>query len=408
MENAFDVLEERGFVQQASEPDKLKVCLEHPVTLYNGIDATARSLHVGHLVPIMMMSWFQRCGHRPIALVGGGTTLVGDPTGRTSSRPILSEDAIEQNVEAIRCQLERFLDFDEGHALLLNNVDWLKPLSFVGFMRDIGSRFSVNELLRLEAYRARLEAGGLSFLEFTYVLMQSYDFLQLFQKYDCVLQIGGSDQWGNSIAGAGLVRRVTGGEAYVLVSPLLGMQSGVKMGKTTGGALWLDPSMTSPYDYYQYFRNTADADVENRLAIFTFLPMGRVRELGGLRDVEVNRAKEILAFEATKLVHGEVEAQRAQDAARALFGGEGSDEAVPAIEVARSRLAVGIPVTELFKEAGLVNSANEARQRIREGGLSVNGERVTDPQLRLDLSPALGGHLMLSLGRKRHVRVLVV
>jgi len=267
------------------------------------IDATARSLPTGLLVGDMMLTWFQRCGHRPIALMGRGTTLIGDPTGKTASRPILTEEQIGENVRSIRQQLAHFLDFRDGRALMLNNADWLKPLSFIGFMRDIGARFSVNEILRLEAYRARLEAGGLSFLEFSYVLVQSYDFLRLYQDHDCILQVGGSDQWGNSIAGADLIRRVTGGEAFVLVAPLISTGAGTKMGKSEKGAVWLDPLLTSPYDYYQYWRNVDDSAVERSLAIFTFLPVDEIRALSGKEGVELNRAKEVLAFEATRLCH---------------------------------------------------------------------------------------------------------
>ena len=316
MHSLFDLLQERGFIYQVTEEDVLRKRLEHPLTLYWGFDATADSLHIGHLVSIMMLAWFPRYGHHPIALAGGGTTLIGDPTGRTSARPMLSAEEIERNVEAIKGQLAHFFDFGEDGALLVNNADWLTKLGFVEFMRDIGSRFSVNEILRLEAYRTRLEAGGLSFLEFTYVLMQSYDFLYLYQHYNCILQIGGSDQWGNSVTGADLIRRVTGGDAYVISHPLIMTSAGTKMGKTAGGAVWLDANKTSPYEYYQYWRNTDDRDVEQRLAVYTFLPMEQVRELGRLEGAELNRAKEVLAFEATSLIHGEEEAARARDAAR--------------------------------------------------------------------------------------------
>ena len=409
MENVLDILCERGFVQQVSEEDELRRRLERPITLYHGIDATATSLHVGNLVQVMMLGWFQRCGHRPIALMGGGTTLIGDPSGKTTSRPILSEEQIEQNLQAIKRQLTRFFDFEEGRGLMVNNADWLKPLNFIEFMRDIGSRFSVNEILRLEAYRSRLEAGGLTFLEFSYVLVQSYDFLQLYREHDCILQVGGSDQWGNSIAGADLIRRVTGSQAFVLVTPLIVTGAGTKMGKTEAGSVWLDPDLTSPFDYYQYWRNVDDRDVEQSLAIFTFLPLDEVRTLGRLEGAELNRAKEVLAFEATRIVHGEEEARKAQAAARALFaGGEGEEEAhIPTTEIEQTRLAQGLPVTDLFKEAGLVSSANEARSLIAQGGLSINGRPVTDPRARIDLASMENGHLMLSRGRKRRMRVVV-
>ncbi|HEX6507540.1 MAG TPA: tyrosine--tRNA ligase [Chloroflexota bacterium] len=407
MENVFDMLQERGFVYQCTDEAALRKRLEQPLTLYWGFDATADSLHVGNLVSIMMMAWFPRYGHHPIALAGGGTTLIGDPTGKTSSRPMLSEEDINRNIASIQRQLAHFFDFGDGTARLLNNADWLTKLGFVEFMRDIGSRFSVNEILRLEAYRARLEAGGLSFLEFTYVLMQSYDFLYLYQHYNCILQIGGSDQWGNSVTGADLIRRVTGGEAFVLSHPLITTSSGSKMGKSESGAVWLDPEKTSPYDYYQYWRNTDDADVEQRLAIYTFLPMDEVRQLGALEGADLNRAKEILAFEATSLMHGEHEAEKAQAAARALFTGGGSSDDVPSVEIDRSRLAGGMPVTELFKEAGLVESANEARRLIKQNGLAVDGVKITDPHATIDLSDVENSHLLLQAGRKRFMRVVL-
>lgn len=409
MDNVLDILYERGFVQEISDEPDLRRRLESRITLYCGYDATGRSLHIGHLVTIMMLAWFQRFGHRPIALVGGGTTMIGDPTGKQASRPILREEEIEANVQAIKGQLSHFLDFSDDRALLVNNAEWLKPLSFIGFMRDIGSRFSVNEILRLEAYRTRLEAGGLSFLEFTYVLMQSYDFLRLYQDYGCILQVGGSDQWGNSIMGADLIRRVAGGQAYVLTVPLVSTGAGTKMGKTEKGAVWLSPDMTSAYDYYQYWRNVDDTAVERCLAIFTFLSMEEVRRLASGEGAELNRAKEVLAFEATRILHGGEEARKAQAAARALFaGGDGAEGTVPTVEVERSRLQEGMPVTELFKLAGLVTSANEARNLISQKGLSINDEPVTDPHTHIDLTATNNSHLKLSRGRKRHMRVVVV
>jgi tyrosyl-tRNA synthetase len=410
MENVLDILRERGFVQEVSEPDRLHELLgRQPITLYWGYDATADSLHAGSVLSLMMLSWFQRCGHRPIMLAGGGTTLVGDPSGRISSRPMLSEEAIEANLRGIRPQLERFVDFSDGRALALNNLDWLKPLNFIEFMRDIGTRFSVNEILRMEAYRTRLEAGGMTFLELSYVLIQSYDFLHLYNHYDSVLQVGGSDQWGNSIMGADLIRRVKGGDAFVLVTPLVETSSGTKMGKSATGTVWLDADKTPPYEYYQWFRNIPDADVERFLAIFTFLPMDEVRRMGRLDGAELNHAKETLAYEATRILHGEEAADRSREAARALFGGTPDASAsVPTVTIERRQLEEGLPITELFKLAGLVSSANEARSLIAQGGLSLNGEAVTDPRGRVG-EEALqnGGSIRLSRGRKRHMRVVV-
>ncbi|MBV9279718.1 MAG: tyrosine--tRNA ligase [Chloroflexi bacterium] len=406
MDDVLDLLYQRGFVQQVSDEEDLRRRLEGPITLYCGFDPTKPSLTIGNLMQLMLLGWFQRFGHRPIVLMGGGTTMIGDPTGKTESRPILGEEQIERNVQAVKGQSSRFFDFGEGRALLVNNAAWLRPLKFIDFMREIGNRFSVNEILRLEAYRTRLEAGGLTFLEFSYVLVQSYDFLHLYQTHDCILQVGGSDQWGNCVAGADLIRKVTGGQAFALVTPLILTSTGIKMGKTEAGSVWLDPRMTSPYDYYQYWRNTDDRDVERYLALYTFLPMEEVRALGRLEGVELNRAKEVLAFEATKIVHGEEEARRAREAAHALFAGSGAADAVPTVQIAAEQLARGIPVTDLFKEAGLVSSANEARSLISQGGLSINGRPVTDPRARIDLSGANDGHLMLSRGRKRHMRVV--
>jgi tyrosyl-tRNA synthetase len=409
MDSVFDVLQERGFVYQCSDEAGLRNALEQPITLYNGIDATADSLTLGHLMPLMMMTWFQRAGHHPIALMGGGTTLIGDPTGRTSSRPLLSEAEIEANIAQIRTQVAQVFSWTGGQPRVINNADWLTKLGFVEFMRDVGTRFSVNEILRLEAYRTRLEAGGLSFLEFTYVLMQSYDFLRLYEDHHCILQVGGSDQWGNSIAGADLIRRVTGGEAFVLVHPLLLDASGKKMGKTAGNAVWLSARRTSPYEYYQYWRNTDDSQVASRLAIYTFLPMDEVRRLGSLQGAQLNEAKEILAFEATKIVHGEEEARKAREAAHALFGGNGSGADVPTVEVPRALFAGdGLLVAALFKEAGLVKSNNEARQQIAQGGLTIDGEKITDGMATIDASALAGrDELLLTRGKKHRLRVVV-
>lgn len=413
MENVLDVLHEREFVQDVTDEPELRKRLEQPITLYYGVDATAKSLHIGSLVQLMMLSWFQRHGHRPIALMGGGTTLVGDPSGKTSSRPMLSEDQIEENIRGIKSQLERFFDFEKGRALMVNNRDWLKPLNFVDFMREIGSRFSLNEVLRLEAYRTRLEAGGMTFFELSYVLMQSYDFLRLYLDRDCILQVGGSDQWGNSIMGADLIRRVTGGQAFVLVTPLITTSEGAKMGKSEKTEnVWLDPNLTSPYDYYQHWRNVPDSAVKQSLAAFSFLPMPEIELLTAFEGAELNRAKEVLAFEATRLVHGEDEARKARELAHTLFA-DSADSATMADEVVAlvthhidcEDFPDGIPVTELFREARLVSSSNEARRVINQGGLYIGEEKVTDPRARVDRS-AVNRGLMLRRGKKDRIRVL--
>ncbi|GAC1444502.1 MAG: tyrosine--tRNA ligase [Chloroflexota bacterium] len=406
MESVLDILHARGFIKDISDEEDLRRMVQAPISLYCGFDATAPSLHVGHLVSIMALAWYGRFGHRPIALMGGGTTLIGDPTFRQTTRPMLSLQEIDQNLQSIRQQFDRFLDFEDGRALMVNNADWLTGLNYVEFMRDIGSRFTVNQLLSLEAYRTRLEAGGLTFLEFSYALMQSYDFLRLYEDHDCILQIGGSDQWGNSVSGADLIRRKTGGKAFVHVSPLIETGEGAKMGKSEGNAIWLSASMTSPYAYYQYWRNVADSAVERCLAIFTFLPLDRVQEVARTEGSQLNQAKEILAFEATSLLHGEEEARKAQEAAHALFSGAESSENIPTIAIDAHRLSDGLPITELFKVATLVASANEARSLIKQGGLSMNGNPVTDAREVVYLANLDGGELILSRGRKRHMRIV--
>ncbi len=405
MTNVLDTLEERGLLKDVNNLEGLREAVEEPITLYCGYDPTAPSLHIGHLVTIMMLSWFQRFGHRPIALVGAGTTMVGDPTFRQSSRPMLSWEQIEQNVQSVQAQLMHYLDFENERALLINNADWLGGLNFLDFMRDIGSRFSVNEVLHLEAYRSRLEAGGLSFLEFNYVLLQAYDFLRLHQDWSCSLQIGGSDQWGNSIMGADLIRRIEGKEAFVMTAPLIASATGAKMGKSVSGAVWLS---LPPYEYYQFFRDVPDADVERFLAVFTFLDMDEVRRLGSLQGAELNHAKEVLAFEATKLRYGEEAALRAKGGSRAAFGGEGETEAIPMIEIERKRLLEGIPATVLFKEAGLAASANEVRNLIYQSGISINGVPVNDIHAMVHLDSATDGAIMLSRGKKRRMRIVLV
>ncbi len=383
--NVYDVLRERGFIAQTNDDAGLRAALERPVTLYCGYDATATSLHIGHQLTLMILAHFQRHGHRPITLIGGGTTMIGDPTDKAAMRPILTIEQIAANIARILPQFARYVDFGEAagenRALLLNNADWLLPLGYVAFLRDIGKYFSVNQLLSHSTYRERLEGGSLNFIEINYVLLQAYDFLHQFREFGCTLQIGGSDQWFNILAGADLVRRVEGAQAFALVAPLLTTASGAKMGKTVGGALWLDPAQTSPYEFYQYWVNVEDADVERLLKLFTFLPLDEIAELGRLRGAEIRRAKEVLAFEATAIAHGEEEARKAREAARALFGGAGEGgEAVPTVSVPRAALEAGMPAADLFVAAGLVKSKGEARRLIDQGGAYVDDERVTSPE----------------------------
>jgi tyrosyl-tRNA synthetase len=405
--NVFDELEERGFVDQATDPDAVRVLLEEPSTCYIGFDPTARSLHLGSLVCIMALAHMQRAGHRPVALVGGGTGLVGDPSGKTEMRRIMSREEIDENAGCIRDQLARFLDFNEDRAIMANNADWLAELNYIDFLRDIGRHFSVNRMLSAESYRLRLQTG-LSFIEFNYMLLQSYDFLHLYRTIGCRLQMGGSDQWGNIVAGADLIRRVEGVSAYGITFPLITTASGIKMGKTHAGAVWLDPELTSPYDYYQYWINQDDADVGRFLALFTFLPMDEVRRLSALEGAELRSAKEVLAFEATRICHGEKAAEQAREASRQLFGGGGRRaSAAPTFEIPREEMEQGLPAYILFELAGLCKTRGDARRLIAQGGGYVNDERIDAFDRTIDARALNGGSLLLRAGKKRYVRVMV-
>jgi tyrosyl-tRNA synthetase len=407
--NVYDVLEERGFIQQCSDPEALRALLgRERVTCYVGFDPTATSLHVGSLVPIMALAHMQRHGHRPIAIVGGGTGMVGDPSGKTEMRKLLGEKEILENMAGLRAQLSRYITFEDGKALMLNNADWLLPLNYIRFLREIGRHFSVNRMLAAEAYRQRMEKG-LSFLEFNYQILQAYDFLYLYQNHDCVLQMGGDDQWGNILAGVELIRRVTGGVAYALTFPLLTTASGQKMGKTASGAIWLDAERLSPHEFYQYWRNTDDRDVERFLGLFTFLPMEEVRELGRLEGAELNRAKERLAYEVTRLAHGEAAAREAQEAARALFGAAGArdSDAIPTVAYSRDALAAGVSLLELFPKLGLTRSRGETRRLILHGGAYVNDVRVNDIAATVGLDDLEEGRILVRAGKKRYARVVL-
>jgi tyrosyl-tRNA synthetase len=408
MENVFDVLQARGFVQQVTHPDVLRQRLgTERLTFYIGYDPTARSLHIGSLLTIMAMANMQRAGHRPLVIVGGGTAMVGDPSGRTEMRQMLSQDTIARNVQALREQLQRYLSFDGDHgAIVVNNADWLAELKYIDFLRDIGRHFSVNRMLTFEAYKQRLETG-LSFLEFNYQLLQAYDFLVLFQRYGCVLQIGGDDQWGNMVAGVELIRRVADGEAFVLTFPLLATASGQKMGKTAAGAIWLDAELTSPYEFYQFWINVDDRDVERFLKYYTFLPLEEIARLGALHGAELRQAKEILAFEVTRLTHGEDEARKAQDAAHALFEGTGELTGVPETTVPQVRLAAGVPVIDLLVETGLAASKSAARRLIQQGGASLNGTRLAQLEAVVTSADLHDGAMLLRAGKKHYHRVVV-
>lgn len=409
MKTVFDELEERGFVEQTTDHDAVRSLLEEPTTCYIGFDPTARSLHLGSLVPIMSLAHMQRAGHRPIALVGGGTALVGDPSGKTEMRRIMTREEIDDNAEGIRKQLARFIDFENGRAVMENNADWLSRLNYIDFLRDIGRHFSVNRMLSAESYRIRLE-NGLSFIEFNYMLLQSYDFLHLFKAYGCRIQMGGSDQWGNIVAGVDLIRRVEGKSAFGITFPLITTASGIKMGKTHEGAVWLDPELTSPYEYYQYWINQDDADVERFLALFTFLPMKKVNELASLKGADLRKAKEILAYEATMICHGKEAAEQAQEASRRLFGGggQGPSGSVPTFEVHSGEIEKGIPAYILFETCGLCKTRGDARRLIAQGGGYVNEERLDTFDQLIDAGALNDGSLLLRAGKKRYVRVLSV
>jgi tyrosyl-tRNA synthetase len=408
MENVFDVLRARGFVQQVTHPDRLRQRLgSERLTFYIGYDPTARSLHIGSLLTIMAMAHMQRAGHRPLVIVGGGTAMIGDPSGRTEMRQMLSQDTIAQNVQALRAQLQRYLALDgDNGAIIVNNADWLAELKYIDFLRDIGRHFSVNRMLTFEAYKQRLETG-LSFLEFNYQLLQAYDFLVLFQRYGCVLQIGGDDQWGNLVAGVDLIRRVTDGEAFALTFPLLATASGQKMGKTAAGAIWLDAELTSPYEFYQFWINVDDRDVQRFLKYYTFLPLEEITRLSALQGAELRQAKEVLAFEATKLTHGEDEACKARDAAHALFEGTGELAGVPETTIPQVRLAAGVPVVELLVETGLATSKSAARRLIQQGGASLNGSRLAHLEAVVTSADLHDGALLLRAGKKHYHRVVV-
>ncbi|MDD2604095.1 MAG: tyrosine--tRNA ligase [Desulfobacteraceae bacterium] len=426
MPHVLDILEERGFIEAKTHGQELFDWLgAEGRTCYVGFDPTAASLHIGHLIPVMALAHMQRCGHRPIALVGGGTGLVGDPSGKTEMRQMLTPAAVRANADALKAQLARFIRFDEERALLLNNADWLVSLSYIDFLRDIGRHFSVNRMIKAESYRMRLDSDeGLSFIEFNYMLLQAYDFLELFRRCDCRLQMGGSDQWGNIVAGIDLVRKVCQESAYGITFQLITTASGAKMGKTAAGAVWLDAERTPPYAYYQYWVNSADADVARFLALYTFLPMKEIREVAGLRDADLNLAKTVLAFETTQIVHGRQAAVEAMEAARCMFGAravpvdlmpsssiprqggtQGEEDAVPCTDLAVDAVAAGLPLFKLLQATGLSPSGGAARRLISQGGAYVNGQRVESPQQLVTMADFQNDGLLLRTGKKHFHRV---
>jgi len=409
MNKALEILKERGFIQQCTDIEGLsKLMDEGPITLYEGCDPTGPSLHIGHMVPYFAIRHLHEAGNNAIVLMGGGTARIGDPSGKTTMRQIISYEEIDANASRFLAQLDNFMSFDGKTLYSDNNKNWLANLNYIDFLRDIGRHFSVNRMLSFEAYKMRLETG-LSFIEFNYQLLQSYDFLQLYKRHGCRLQVGGDDQWGNIVAGIELIRRVEGAECFGLTFPLVTTSDGKKMGKTEKGALFLDPSMTSPYEFFQYWRNVQDADVERFLLMFTFLPADECRRLANGADAEINKAKEKLAWEVTAIIHGKEEADKALQAAKAAFGGAGLGDVgeIPSVALTAARLDAGIAVLDLFLEAKLVGSKSEARRLVQQGGASVNGVKVADESAVFSTKDLAEGALFLRAGKKRVCRVVL-
>ncbi len=395
MENVFDTLKERGLIAQTTHEEEIRDLLgKEKIKFYIGFDPTADSLHVGHFLQMVVMRHMQLAGHTPIALVGGGTGHIGDPSGRTDMRQMMTLETIEHNCECFKKQLSSVVDFTDGKAIMVNNADWLLDLNYIEFLRDIGAHFSVNKMLAAECFKQRLEKG-LSFLEFNYMLMQSYDFLMLNRKYDCKMELGGDDQWSNILGGISLCRKKDQKQVYGMTFTLLTNSEGKKMGKTASGAVWLDPNKTSPYDFYQYWVNVGDDDVIKCLKLLTFIPMNEIREMEKWEGSDLNKAKRILAYEVTKLVHGEEEANKVKNAAEAVFGGSGSNENMPTTEINS-----GIGVLEMMVETGLAASNGEARRLIAGGGLSLDGEKVTDPKLIITDDMFKNGEIIVKKGKK--------
>ena len=398
--NAVDILRERHFLAQCTDEDALRDFLgKEQITFYTGFDPTADSLHAGHLIALMAMSHMQRAGHRPICLVGGGTGTVGDPSGRTDMRMVMTDDTIRHNCECFKKQISRFINFDDDRAILVNNGDWLRKLNYIDLLRDVGVHFTVNRMLSAESYKKRWEKG-LTFLEFNYMIMQAYDFLELNRRYDCKLQMGGDDQWSNIIAGVELCRRKKNVTVFGLTNKLLTKSDGSKMGKTAGGALWLDAEKTSPYDFYQYWRNIDDADIEVCLSLLTYLPMEEVRHLAAAEGKQINQSKEILAYEVTKIVHGEQEALQARETAKTLFGG-GISAQVPQI-----RVTMGEKLVDVLTRGSVFSSKGEARRLIHQGGVTLNDVRITDEQYVLSETDFTRGTALVKKGKKKHYQLI--
>lgn len=405
MNNVIEILQQRGFTKQCTNFESLIARMNKgPITFYTGTDPTGESLHIGHLVPIFALKHLCRAGHKGVLLIGGGTARIGDPSGKTEMRKMLNYETLDKNAQAIQKQLEKFLGEDSSSVKFVNNKDWLANLNYIDFLRDIGSQFSVNKMLTFEAYKKRMETG-LSFLEFNYQLLQSYDFLMLNQQHNVELQIGGDDQWGNMVAGSDLIRRKNGGEVWALTFPLVTRSDGQKMGKSEKGALFLDPELVSPYEFFQYWRNVDDADVEKFMKLFTFLPLEEIAEICA---GNINTAKERLAYEVTALIHGNAEADKALAGAKAAFSGCGNKDAMPTTELKKNELQEGIAVLDLFTKAGLAGTKSEARRLVEQGGAFIGKEKITDTKAIITADNLdTGGELILRAGKKRFMRIIL-
>ncbi len=405
--NVLDVLMERGFIEQMTHEKEIRELLEkEKVTFYIGFDPTADSLHVGHFVTVMAMSHMQKAGHRPIVLFGGGTAMVGDPTGKTDMRKMMTTEIIDHNVACFKKQMSHFISFENDAAIMVDNGDWLRNLNYIDFLREVGVHFSVNRMLTAECFKQRLEKG-LSFLEFNYMLMQSYDFLELYRRFNCKLQLGGNDQWSNILGGVELVRRLHGDQSFGMTFSLLTNSEGKKMGKTEKGAVWLDPEKTSPYEFYQYWRNVADADVKRCLSLLTYVPMDEVNSLTAVEGSAINKAKERLAFEVTKIVHGEEEAIKADTAAKALFLGGAHGGSIPTTEMSSADFEAGIDILSLLQQTNLVPSRSEGRRLVTQNGIKLDGVAITDPNGLITLDLFKDNELMIQKGKKVFHKVVL-
>ena len=403
----YDELVARGLIAQVTDEEEIKELINNgKAVFYIGFDPTADSLHVGHFMALCLMKRLQMAGNKPIALIGGGTAMIGDPSGRTDMRQMMTRETINHNVECFKKQMSRFIEFGEDKAMLVNNADWLMDLNYVDVLREVGAHFSVNRMLTAECYKQRMEKG-LSFLEFNYMIMQSYDFYTLFQKYGCNMEFGGDDQWSNMLGGTELIRRKLGKDAYAMTINLLLNSEGKKMGKTQSGAVWLDPNKTTPFEFFQYGRNVSDADVLKCLRMLTFLPLEQIDEMDKWEGAQLNEAKEILAFELTKMVHGEEEAQKAKEASHALFSGAGASEHMPTIEVSAEDFAAGnMDIMAVLVKAGLCDSRSDARRAVQQGGVSVEGEKVTDISASYALDDFAGEGKVVKRGKKKFAKVV--